>query len=448
MFTKIRLRNFKSFDNIEFDLTNKNNTPKRLAIVFGENGAGKSNLMSAFVFLSEILETMDVRDAYEELLNQEAIFSDENMEKALRQRLMSGLRDIQAISNDYCMVGSTEPIVAEYEFNIAGNVGRYCIELGRGEIIHERLEYLLNRRRGIYFDCINKNLSINSGIVNDKDLLSDIKFTAKRFWGKHSILAIILHELRDKADAYGKDNISENFYDVLAEFSMLSSYVRIGSRQWDQIKAPIKVLEDAWRGEIPESEEYQLDVTEKVLTQFFAAINSDIRNVYYEKAYNDKYIEYQLFFKKLIAGTYRNIVFSKESTGNHQMLRVLCYILCACLGGITVIDEADSGIHDVLFQKVIKEISPLINGQLIMTTHNTMLMETDFARDSTYVINEEEQGHSKIRCISDYDKRTYLNNNIRNKYINNAYGGLPDVKPINFEPMLEQLSDNARKRHK
>lgn len=47
MFTKITLENFRSFDHIVFDLTEKGNVPKHLAVLYGENGAGKSNLMSA-----------------------------------------------------------------------------------------------------------------------------------------------------------------------------------------------------------------------------------------------------------------------------------------------------------------------------------------------------------------------------------------------------------------
>ena len=51
MFTKIKLKNFRSFGEIEFDLTSKSGTPKNFAVIFGENGAGKSNLISAFGFL-------------------------------------------------------------------------------------------------------------------------------------------------------------------------------------------------------------------------------------------------------------------------------------------------------------------------------------------------------------------------------------------------------------
>lgn len=46
MFTCVKLKNFKSFNDITLDLTDKNNRPKSLVLIYGENGIGKSNLAS------------------------------------------------------------------------------------------------------------------------------------------------------------------------------------------------------------------------------------------------------------------------------------------------------------------------------------------------------------------------------------------------------------------
>lgn len=439
MFTRIRLQNFRSFSDIILDLTEKSGQPKNLAVIYGENGAGKSNIASAFVLLRELFSTMDVRDMYEEFLNQKAIFADESMESMIRQKIRSGMRDMQAIINDYRMVGNDEPIVIEYEFQISGNIGKYSISLGQDEIIHERLEYLLNKRKGIYFECSESGININPSVLKSKDLLNDIKASAKRFWGKHSILSIIVYQLFDKSKAYGVDNISDNFNYVLNLLSSLSCYVKIGTRQWDKLSSDINILESANAGRISISREAQLDIAESIFTKFFSSINSDIRKVYYRRIYNDKIVNYELMFEKLVAGQYRQIEFSRESTGNHQILRVLCYLLTACFVGVVVIDEADSAVHDYLFKKVCDEIAPFIEGQVIMTTHNTMLMESDFARNTTYILSEDDTGNKVVKAISDYEKRTYLNNNIRNKYLNNEYGGLPQVHPIDFDCLIHEL---------
>lgn len=445
MFTKVVLRNFRSFDHIEFDLSAKGKEPKHLAIVYGENGAGKSTLMSAFALLGDLLNTLNARDTYERLLSQTNRFQDADVQEMFRQSILSGLRDIQAIIEDYRMIGSTDPIAVEFEFSINGNQGLYQIELGDKEIVHERLEYLQNRRRGVYFDCVPGKLSINSSVTTSKNFLADIKTTAERFWGKHSLLAIIMHELQDKSDAYGLESMGKNFYTVLGRFSIVSTKLAIRDQNENSIHGPFEVLNSPIEGQLPQEKEAQLELGAEIFTRFFQATNSDIVEAYYQKNANGKYIEYRLYLKKLVAGEYRNIPFSRESTGNHQLLGVMCYILCACMGGVAVIDEADTGIHDLLFQKLLTEAQPLIHGQLIMTTHNTMLMETDFARDSVYVLGEDEAGHKTLRCISNYKKRTYSNNNIRNKYLNGDYKGIPSVSPIDFNYLLSQLQTVLQK---
>ena len=445
MFSLITLKNFRAFNEIKFDLTHGKNSAKSLAIVYGENGAGKSNLMSAFVLLKELFNTMNVRDRLEELINQKDIFSDERLNQALKHQLMAGLRDMQAIINDYRMIGSNNHITAEYEFFIAHNAGKYTVEFGESEIVHERLEYTINTRRGVCFDCTDGNLFINNSIVKNRDLLADIKADAKRFWGKHSIFAIITHELQDKSSSFACDNIADNFFDVLGEFQTLSCFIGIGTRQWNKFSTPLSVLGNITDGQISTLEETQLDIIEDTLTRFFHAINSDIKRAYYKRNRNEKMIEYELFFEKLISGEYRNIPFSKESTGNHQLIKTFCYLLTACMGYTVVMDEADSGIHDVLFQKIIKEVAPKIKGQLIMTTHNTLLMEMDVARDATYIVSEIEGGHKVIKCVSAYEKRTYINNNIRNKYLSNDYKGLPTVNSIDIDYLISKIASATNK---
>ena len=437
MFTKICLRNFRSFDEIEFDLSEKANKAKPLAVVYGENGAGKSNLMSAFVLLKEIMQTMNVRDAYEDILDRK-IFDDDSLQSKLQQKILASMRDIKAIITDYRMVGNSKNIVAEYSFLVDEKIGQYTIELGNEEIVRERLEYVLTQRKGVYFDCSSDDVFINPKIIDNKDFLADVKSAAKRFWGKHSILAIILHELQDKSNAYGRDSISNKFDGILESFRRVSCSLGIGSRHYSSVSAPYEILNDAAFGEIEIYNEKQLDVAEIILTSIFSSINSSIRRVYYDRKYTDDTIEYQLVFEKKISGKYRDIAFSKESTGNHQILSVLCYLLCACMGATGVLDDADSGIHDFLFKRILEDIYPCIKGQVILSTHNTLLMETDFSRNSTYIIRETEAGCKEIRTISSYDKRTYINNNIRNKYLGKEYGGIPTVAPIDFKELLDQ----------
>lgn len=444
MFTKITLENFRSFAHIVFDLTEKGNVPKHLAVLYGENGAGKSNLMSAFVLLPELTRTMDVRDAYERLLTRDAIFQDEKMEKVMREQMRHSLRDMSAIIKDYRMIDCEDPIVAEYEFNINGNNGCYRVEFGQDEIVHERLEYVLNRRRGLYFDCSSDGILINDTVIqgtNGKDFLVDVKETAKRYWGKHSLLAILLYEMKDKSNAFGRDNVTENFNTVLREFRGLSCAVSMGNKSWEGLSSKLQVLKRPLQGHLSLRRETELDYASDFFTQLFTSVDLSVRKIFYKKEFHDDEIYYKLIEEKYIAGNYRRIDFERESAGNCQLLNISCYLLTACMGGVVILDEAEANIHDLLFQKLLEEIRPILKGQVIMTTHNTMLMEASFAREATYILSVDPDNPSdkKIRCISDYRKRTYAANNIRNKYLNCEYGGVPELRQTEFQESIEKI---------
>lgn len=444
MFTKITLENFRSFDHIVFDLTEKGNVPKHLAVLYGENGAGKSNLMSAFVLLPELTRTMDVRDAYERLLTRDAIFQDEKMEKVMREQMRHSLRDMSAIIKNYRMIDCEDPIVAEYEFNINGNNGCYRVEFGQDEIVHERLEYVLNRRRGLYFDCSSDGILINDTVIqgtNGKDFLVDVKETAKRYWGKHSLLAILLYEMKDKSNAFGRDNVTENFNTVLREFRGLSCAVSMGNKSWEGLSSKLQVLKRPLQGHLSLRRETELDYASDFFTQLFTSVDLSVRKIFYKKEFHDDEIYYKLIEEKYIAGNYRRIDFERESAGNCQLLNISCYLLTACMGGVVILDEAEANIHDLLFQKLLEEIRPILKGQVIMTTHNTMLMEASFAREATYILSVDPDNPSdkKIRCISDYRKRTYAANNIRNKYLNCEYGGVPELRQTEFQESIEKI---------
>ena len=46
-------------------------------------------------------------------------------------------------------------------------------------------------------------------------------------------------------------------------------------------------------------------------------------------------------------------------------------------GSTAIIDELDTGIHELLVKSLVTSLYNNIKGQLIMTTHNTLLMESN-----------------------------------------------------------------------
>lgn len=256
-----------------------------------------------------------------------------------------------------------------------------------------------------------------------------------------SLLAILLYEMKDKSNAFGRDNVTENFNTVLREFRGLSCAVSMGNKSWEGLSSKLQVLKRPLQGHLSLRRETELDYASDFFTQLFTSVDLSVRKIFYKKEFHDDEIYYKLIEEKYIAGNYRRIDFERESAGNCQLLNISCYLLTACMGGVVILDEAEANIHDLLFQKLLEEIRPILKGQVIMTTHNTMLMEASFAREATYILSVDPDNPSdkKIRCISDYRKRTYAANNIRNKYLNCEYGGVPELRQTEFQESIEKI---------
>lgn len=439
MFEYIKLKNFKSLKEVELNLLDKHNNPKKLILIYGENGIGKSNLASSFFMLSETLRTMDVRDIMEVFLSEKIddIKNKDKIQKFLKFRY----KDLETIIKENKTVSSIEPMHVEFGFNIKGKRGVYLLETDNSQIIHERLEFTITKRKGIYFDIIPSNISINEKIFLDKSSYQSIKESTDKFWGKHSFLSILIHEIHDKSDQFLKDQISDNFFEFIKFITRISCKIKFGSRQERAVlNLPHELLGDYESGHIDISKESKLDKTEEMLTTFLKLTNRDIEKAYYKRERDEDEIKYSLMLSKNISGKIRDIDFSLESTGTQSIIQQLPFMLVAVTQSVSVLDEFDTGIHDLLVKNLVTSLYNNLKGQLILTTHNTLLMEgNSIPKDSIYVINELDNGNKEVQCILHYDNKIGDNNNVRRQYLLGKYSGIPANTDIDFSHLYNML---------
>lgn len=252
-----------------------------------------------------------------------------------------------------------------------------------------------------------------------------------------------MHESDDKADMYIKEQISDHFDSVLEFFSRISCKVKFGSRQERGIIGlPPEIFGHYDEGNIRLDEENLLDRTESMLNTFFQNTYTDIQKVYYKRIHKENRINYRLMVTKYIAGMERDIEFSLESTGTQSLLQLLPFMLVVVKGSVAIIDEFDTALHDILVESLVSALNKDSEGQLILTTHNTLLMESDIPKESIYVIDETENGNKEIQCITHYDSKIHKNTNIRNQYIHGNYHGIPVRASIDFNSLLETLEND------
>lgn len=437
MFEYIKLKNFKSFGDVTFDLRDRKGNAKKLILIYGENGIGKSNLASAFYMLSETLRTMDVRDILEDILEKK---SDNLYNERFLSFLKHNFKDIETLIKENKMVKSKENLYMEFGFNLKGKSGRYILEMNNEEIVYEYLEYVLLKNKGVCFEISKDKKFISEKVFEGKELIDDIQNLLNKFWGKHSFLAIIDHDISDKSQEYYKDKISKNLITVMSFFHRISCNVKVGNKQERGVLGlPDNYLGSYVEGTVDLQDEEKLNKTEKMIDLFLTTAYRDIESAYYNREIRDKEIKYNLFVKKSIYGEVRDIDFELESTGTQSIVKLLPYMLIAIEGFTAIIDEFDTGIHDLLVKNITTALYQYIQGQLIMTTHNTLLMESEIPKESIYVINETNSLNKEIECILKYDNKIHSNTNIRNQYMHGRYKGIPEDIKIDFSKLIELI---------
>ena len=92
-----------------------------------------------------------------------------------------------------------------------------------------------------------------------------------------------------------------------------------------------------------------------------------------------------------------------------------------------VIDELDRCLHPSLTYKFVKSFLQLAakrNVQLIVTTHESRLMDFDLLRrDEIWFVNKRENGTSDIYSLEEYNTR--FDQKVDKAYLDGRYGGVP-----------------------
>lgn len=436
MFTYLKLRNFKSFKDVTIDLQLKKNEPKSLAVIYGANGSGKSTIARAFLTLQKTMETMQVRDFLKGLFDEKFTPPDDSPIKPelmldfIKSRLANNT--IEKIIDECKMINSKESMVLEYGFLIDEAVGSYLIEFDNSDIIRERLEYKLNKNRGCYFDIEDGKVEINERIFESSDFLNEMKKQIQMYWGKHSFFSILKYEMEEKSATYINSNLSINLMNVYSEFSNINYKVfRRHNEENNSIQTNNPILENLEGGLIEKSDESKLDKVEKILNDFFTTLFDDVNRAFYQRKENKGKIRYSLFLNKRIENHIYDIDFKYESSGTQEILDLIPYLMLAVSGKCVIIDEFGNGMHDLLATRLIKSVSKNMKGQLIVTTHNTYIIDrADVRPESLYFIMNDKSFTKSIRCISEIEDRLHPNYNYRNRYFNNELysDGLPDIK--------------------
>lgn len=444
MFTYIKLKNFMSFNDVTFDFKDGSKGHKNFIAIYGENGSGKSNFVNSIDFLCSSVNSFKKRfddKIFEELKEKEGV---EGPQKILA--LFYDKMNILNYAQKCRMIDCDEDTSVEYGFEINGHEGYYSLSFNE-RFSYEKLYYFSGKQRGTLFEITSDadegqiNIKFSGKLFLDKKLEKEAEELIHKYWGKHTFLSILQNEIREKNEFYLKERILSYMFDVLNMFENISFHCRKSSRYGAGLSAakPINVMRDLEEGKIKSADKKQLECSEKILNDFFTQAYADVKEVFYKTKTDNDMIEYKLFVNKMIGGKIRTVSFDNESSGTQRVLEIIRSLLGAFCGVTVVYDEIDDGIHDILLTNILMSMVDDITGQLIITTHNTLILEKIDIK-SVYIINIDYKGNKEVRCLDEFP-RIQETNNPRIMYLKGLFGGVPIVDYIDYEGIICELKE-------
>jgi len=158
--------------------------PKSLILIYGENGAGKSNFVNIFSCLQKTFRTRipsvyrDEPHYYKYLISKrgsESQFAFEDREFLLN------INDASGIIREYKTRNSKDNMVLRIEFLVGKKTLLYEIEYNNDEIVFEKMSYPLNKKSIPLFTYINAEIEVESSLVTELNYLTDLKFQLEKY---------------------------------------------------------------------------------------------------------------------------------------------------------------------------------------------------------------------------------------------------------------------------
>lgn len=454
MLSYIELKNFKSLTNAMIDLRGENRKPKKIAFIYGENGSGKTNIISSMLFLEETLSTLTNAIELKEFLNDKNylnFLSDpENYEE--RKRVIDKFlkEDLNLVSLDELIrdnktIDCEEDMEIKVGFNINGVEGSYELKFDNEAVIYEELKYLVNDRVRSLFRIDKGNVTFSPSLVLSTSYRKELKDNIEKYWGKNTFMSIVFYEFSIKNNTFTEKTLSRNFYNFYNWLKKISLQCKSGNAIAERIATKKRIIPNIEKGEVDKEEDKEVRSMENFLDGVFTQLYSDIKKVFYVFTPFDNKYKYELYVKKLIDGKLKDIPFTLESTGTQRLIDAIQFIFLYLEGNTVLVDELENGIHDLLIYEVISSLLDSFdyseNSQFIATTHSTYLMEM-LPQENVYIIVSDAFGKKNIMSIDKFEFRTQKNNNIRLKYLRGDYSGIPNVGYLDFNDLIDQFEED------
>lgn len=254
--------------------------------------------------------------------------------------------------------------------------------------IYLEYDFLLNNKKGSYLLVLSEQ-----GVIEEQLRLTLNKNICSCYRIHNSEVVLSTKFFNNNMNKY-KEIICPN----LNQYTVLSSLVKITNCQF--LSAFIKAKED-------------LPLT------FFCFID-----------WIDDILISDTFNIDLLSG-----IANKESEGVKQIIYLIYYLLEATKNRIVIIDNIDTNIHPILLKSIIEFFCNKIEGQVIYTSSNSMmLLDIKELKNMIYIVD-----HGDIKNINSF-RRIYDKNNLLSLYCKGTFGGIPTIDQDKLSEAIKNVN--------
>ena len=372
----------------------------KVAVFFGSNASGKSNILSAFGRMCSMVKTLGISREDENNFN-ESFYTPYALCKE-SQKQLTMFQAIYMVNNVYFRYGFT------YDLN------QICGEwLYSGKIEHEICIFMRNSDLKVEFCDVEKNkrtqftklkehltktnlfLSVGADLKNRTLSNAAIFFNNIIKLPSKNIPLVLLHNSMDR------------FMPILGD---LLSFADTGITNIEKKKEKIEWKEPPTA--FPDGLKELVSVIKKL----------------HEKSEESGHEMLVFNHSSLSDGNDCPLHEKDESSGTIAYLR-LAFLICRILynNSIAIVDELDENLHPLLIARILQFFTSIdrSTAQLICTSHTPIIFSPKvLRRDELWMTEKEMEGRTFINCAADY-KDTRKNQNLTQRYLEGLYGGVP-----------------------
>lgn len=436
MLLRLILKNFLSFNDLEqFDLfpnhkrlTHNNHIYQgdsipsvlKMSVIYGANGAGKSNLIKALGFIRRFVLDDKYLDA-DEIRNWKFCLKPQKSDEPLFLAIeyITDNKGVYLYSIEINDTGIQKETLKASGINNSGEIifDRSATHVLLRDGITKEMEGIINN--WIVEHPFSSIFTVNSSV----QLLQDAAIVSSQKWFKEKLKIVGLNSFQPDIITKLKKHPEQLKFvtDMFSEIGLGLNGIEIKTQNFDK-----------WLIANPQENKI-LHKTEKMPDDMILSKivnNRNVSEISLEKGIRKVS---ELVFKQIgVEGYSGDMNIQSQSDGTVRLLILAPYLFSAIFEGATiVVDELDNSIHPHLVRELVKYFANReTNGQLIFTTHETCILNQEFLRPDEVWFVEKVQGESHPYSLNDFKIHNTIS--IENGYMVGRFGAIPFIGTLDF----------------